>query len=588
MKTSLFVTAAICALCATTSMYIPTGGVLAQNSSNQPALAKGETSAAQEVWRRRVAYFQDLSDEAADLAVDQSGNVYVTGKVTDAGKDYNYGTTRYNQDGNIAWGPIVEKGRQAYNHEATAIALDDDYVYVTGKIAGSDGDYTFGTIKYDRRNGSRVWSRQENGAADPAGVANPDEAVAIAVDAQGNVYVAGNSFSAAREWSYKAVKYDRDGNLKWTALSDANENSANPDKVFAMAVDAAGNVYVTGIGYYDDAALDDYMTIKYNGDDGQMLWKKFYHGDAEDQPLALALDRAGHVFVTGRSKNSSGDWDFLTIKYNAANGAELKTVAYNGGDNDMPTALAIDAAGNVFVTGGSQHAENSYDYLTIKYNAGLGSVWTRRYNNPGANDYDVANDLALDAAGNVYVTGLSSRGQDGGYDYATVKYDSQGAESWAIRYEGPGDDIPSAIALDQEGHVYVTGYSEKTPGADQDYLTIKYEQSAVTRVEQPQTAPVYDYQLAQNYPNPFNPETKFVFALPQAGEVKLNIYSLTGQLVRALVDGKIAAGRHEIPWNGQDQFGLTVANGVYWYQLIVTGEGGKMAFRETKKMAVLK
>jgi uncharacterized delta-60 repeat protein len=583
MKTSLLVTAAISALCATTPMYTQTGGLLAQNASNQRALAKGEASEVQEVWKRRVAYFQDLSDEAADIAVDQSGNVYVTGKVTDAGKDYNYGTTRYNQDGNIAWGPIVEKGLQAYDHEATAIALDDAYVYVTGKIAGPNGDYSFGTIKYDRSNGNRIWSRQENGDA-----VNPDEAAAIAVDAQGNVYVAGNSFSASREWSYKVVKYGRDGNLKWTALADANENNANPDKIFAMAIDAAGNVYVTGIGYDHDEALDDYMTIKYDGNSGQAIWKSLYHGSAEDQAVALALDRAGHVYVTGKCRNSSGDWDFLTIKYNAADGAELKTAIYNGGDNDMPTALAIDASGNVFVIGGSQHSDNNYDYLTIKYNAGLDSVWARRYNNPGINDYDMAKDLALDADGNIYVTGMSSRGQHGGYDYATVQYDPQGAESWAIRYEGPGDDIPNAITLDHEGNVYVTGYSEKMPGADQDYLTIKYKQSAVTNVEQPQAEPVNDYELAQNYPNPFNPETKFVFALPRAGEVKLNIYSLTGQLVRALVDGTMPAGRHEIAWNGQDQSGRVVANGVYWYQLVVAGEGGKIAFRETKKMAVLK
>jgi alpha-tubulin suppressor-like RCC1 family protein len=583
MKTSLFVTAAISALCATTPLYTPNGGLYAQNASTQRALKKGDASEVQEVWRRRVAYFQDLSDEAADIAIDQSGNIYVTGKVTDAGKNYNYGTTRYNRDGNIAWGPIVETGLPTYDEEATAIALDDAYVYVTGRIAGPNGDYSFGTIKYDRSDGNRVWSRQENGDA-----ANPDEAVAIAVDAQGNVYVAGNSFSAARDLSYKVVKYDRDGNLKWTALSDANENSANPDNVFAMALDAAGNVYVTGIGYDRDEALDDYMTIKYDGNSGQAVWKSLYHGSAEDQAVALALDQAGHVYVTGRSKSSFGDWDLLTIEYNAADGAVLKTVTYNGGDNDMPTAMAIDASGNVFVTGGCQHSYNNYDYLTIKYDADLDSVWTRRYNNPGMNDYEMAKDLALDAAGNAYVTGTSYRGENGGYDYATVKYDPQGAESWVIRYEGPGDDIPNAIALDQEGNVYVTGYSEKSPGADEDYLTIKYEQSTVTGVEQPQTAPVNDYELAQNYPNPFNPETKFAFALPQAGEVKLNIYALTGQLVRTLADGTMAAGRHEIPWNGQDQSGRVVANGVYWYQLVVTGEGGKIVFRETKKMAVLK
>ncbi len=583
MKTCLFVTAAISALCATTPMYTPIGGLLAQNASKQRALAGGNASAVQEAWAKRVAYFQNLPDEAIDIAVDPSGEVYVTGKVTDAGKDYGYGTTKYNSDGNLAWGPITENGVPPYDDEAAAIALDDAYVYVAGRIAGPNGDYSFGTVKYERSNGNRVWSRQEDGDA-----GNPDEAVAIAVDAPGNVYVAGNSFSPAREWSYKVIKYDRDGNLKWAALADANESSANPDRIFAMAIDAAGNVYVTGIGYYDDAALDDYMTIKYNGGTGLVLWKKFYHGNAEDQPLALGLDRTGHVYVTGRSKKSSGSWDYLTIKYDAANGATLKTANYDARGNDIPTALAVDELENVYVTGGSQNANNGYDYLTIKYNTDLDTVWTGRYNNPAGNDYDMANDLVLDAGGNVYVTGTSFRGQPGGYDYATIKYDPRGAKSWVVLYEGPGDDIPKAIAIDQESNVYVTGYSEKTPGADQDYLTIKYAQSSVSQVDQSESEPAADYALAQNYPNPFNPETKFAFTLPQAGDVKLSIYSITGQLVRALVEVKMAAGRHEIAWNGLDQFGQIAANGVYWYQIIVTDASGKVAFRETKKMAVLK
>jgi uncharacterized delta-60 repeat protein len=567
-------------------MHTQTGDLLAQPSqeaSHQRTLESGKALEVQEVWVKRVAYFQDLSDEATDIAVDQSGNVYVTGKVTDAGKDYNYGTAQYDHNGNIVWGPVVEKGVQAYDNEAAAIALDDAYVYVTGKIAGANGDYSYGTIKYDRSNGNRVWSRLEN-----SGAGNSDEAVAIAVDAPGNVYVAGNSFSSSRDWSYKVIKYDRDGNLQWTALSDANENSANPDEVFAMAIDAAGNVYVTGIGYDHDEGLDDYMTVKYNGSNGQILWKKLYHDNAEDQAIALALDHKGGVYVTGRSRNSVGDWDYVTIKYDAADGTELKTANYNSGDNDTPKALALDGAGNIFVTGGSQQPNTGYDYLTIKYNADLDTVWTRRYNYPGVNDYEMANDLALDAAGNVYVTGVSYRGLESVYDYATVKYNPQGAESWIIRYEGPGDDIPSAIAIDPEGHVYVTGSSEKAPGADQDYLTIKYAQSDVSQVGQSEIEPADDYELAQNYPNPFNPETKFVFALPRAGDVKLSIYSITGQLVRALVDGKMAAGRHEITWNGQDQLSQVVANGVYWYQIVVTAANGKIAFRETKKMTVLK
>ncbi|MDZ7344556.1 MAG: SBBP repeat-containing protein, partial [candidate division KSB1 bacterium] len=338
----------------------------------------------------------------------------------------------------------------------------------------------------------------------------------------------------------------------------------------------------------DDERFDDYMTIKYDGNSGQIVWNSLYDGGAEDQAVALALDDAGGVYVTGRSKNEFGDWDYLTIKYDAANGAELKTAAYNGGDNDMPTALAIDASGNVLVTGGSQDANTSFDFLTIKYDTGLESVWVRRYNHAATNDYEMANALALDAAGNAYVTGASYRGQQGGYDYATVKYDPQGEENWVIRHQGPGDDIPRAIALDREGNVYVTGYSEKTPGADRDYLTIKYAQSAVTRVEQPQTEPVNDYMLAQNYPTPFNPETKFVFALRETGNVKLSIYSITGQLIYVLVNNQMAAGEHEIFWNGRDYSGRAVASGVYWYQIVVTNASGKIAFREVKKMAVLK
>jgi uncharacterized delta-60 repeat protein len=546
------------------------------------AIEKQNSSGVQEAWVRRVAYFQDLADEATDIVVDQTGAIYVTGMVTASQKDYNYGTTKYDDNGNLIWGPVVENGYKDYDDEATAAAVDEAFVYVTGKMTGSNGEYDYGTIKYDRSNGSKVWSRQENGDG-----ANADEAVAIAVDAPGNVYVAGNSFRDAADWSYKVVKYDRDGNLQWSVYSDANEIAEYPDKVIAMAVGATGNVYVTGIGYNDDTALDDYMTIKYDGSNGRVIWKKFYHGDEEDQPVALALDRAGHVYVTGRSKNLFGDWDYVTIQYNAANGAMLKTVKYNAGENDMPKAMQIDQSGNVYVTGGSQHTFNNYDYLTIKYNANLDSIWTRRYNDAKANDYDLATDMTVDSEGNIFVTGMSYNNQNG-YDCATIKYNSEGIEKWVIHFEGPGDDVPNALAMNADGEVYVTGYSEKSLGADRDYLIIKYAQVSPSAVEQKESEPADNYLLAPNYPNPFNPATKIVFALPQAEDVKLRIYSATGQLVRTLVDNKMAPGRHEIAWDGQDQSGQMVANGVYWYQLLVTDANGKISFRQTKSMTLLK
>jgi len=72
---------------------------------------------------------------------------------------------------------------------------------------------------------------------------------------------------------------------------------------------------------------------------------------------------------------------------------------------------------------------------------------------------------------------------------------------------------------------------------------------------------IISYQLAQNYPNPFNPSTQISFALSEAGEVTLAIYSMNGQLVKRLVAGEMSAGRHSFVWEATDERGLRVAAG---------------------------
>jgi Tol biopolymer transport system component len=75
------------------------------------------------------------------------------------------------------------------------------------------------------------------------------------------------------------------------------------------------------------------------------------------------------------------------------------------------------------------------------------------------------------------------------------------------------------------------------------------------------------FEMEQNYPNPFNPTTTIGFAVPDAGEVKLAIYNLRGQLVRILHNGPLAAGHHKVVWDGADAQGAKVATGVYVYRL---------------------
>jgi len=97
-----------------------------------------------------------------------------------------------------------------------------------------------------------------------------------------------------------------------------------------------------------------------------------------------------------------------------------------------------------------------------------------------------------------------------------------------------------------------------------------------------------NFALEQNYPNPFNPSTTINFAMPKPGTVKLQIYNITGQLIQTLVQGEMPAGRHSLAWNGRDRSGALVPSGIYFYQLVVQGRTGELAFAETRKMNLIK
>lgn len=104
--------------------------------------------------------------------------------------------------------------------------------------------------------------------------------------------------------------------------------------------------------------------------------------------------------------------------------------------------------------------------------------WIAAYNYPG-NSVDVANALTVDHAGNVYVTGYSY-GVGASRDYATIKYNKHGNQLWIERYDGPGNnsDVARALAVDNTGNVYVTGYSDEL-GTFSVYTTIKYDMYVV-------------------------------------------------------------------------------------------------------------
>jgi hypothetical protein len=178
--------------------------------------------------------------------------------------------------------------------------------------------------------------------------------------------------------------------------------------------------------------------------------------------------------VTGWTEFGGGDHDLMTWKLGLS-GESLWASVYDGpaGMHDAGTNIVVDGSGNVVVAGSSNDPDNREDYITIKYGPSGDTLWTRRYNGPG-NRSDYVRGLALDGAGNVYVTGTTYLDASH-YNYATVKYSPSGVQRWVAYYGGPRDfDRACGLALDADAHVYVAGSSVNS-GGQWDVVTIKYD-----------------------------------------------------------------------------------------------------------------
>ena len=389
-----------------------------------------------------------------------------------------------------------------------------------------------------------------------------DVSYALTVDKKCNIYITGSSQNTFGGRECITIKYDSTGIQNW--ISKYNRGTKSFNEGASITLDDSENVYVTGI------SNGDFITIKYN-DIGTQQWVVFYNSLMNDNDGAesVRVDKIGNVYVSGSSVGAMFYYDYATVKYNSE-GEEQWVRRYEGSSHymDQLRSMEIDSSGNVFVTGNSTESGHGYDFTTIKYNTNGDTLWKTSYNN-GLND--IAFAIALDNFGNVYVTGESD-GNGTNEDYATVKYNSSGVLQWVKRYDYSGQfgDIPNAIAVDNSGNIFVTGSSNR------DILTIKYSQPTGVNPFSFENPSVF--KLEQNYPNPFNPITNINFSLPNNKFVILKIYDILGSEVNRIINERKNAGTYSVQFNGND-----LPSGIYFYSLLLDG---KVA--DTKRMVLLK
>lgn len=278
----------------------------------------------------------------------------------------------------------------------------------------------------------------------------------IAVDA------AGNSHVLTGKWANpaKVLKYGPNGDFLWIA-----DVGFSPE---AITLDASGNVYVATSGGID------FFIYKINSA-GVLIWTKTYDfGGSHDEAKAIVVDNSGNVYVVGKAADINDDYDltdFGLVKYNS-NGDFQWARTYNGSDPgqglDFATGVALDATGNIYVTGTSQ-LNGQLDYATLKYNPAGVLQWVRRYNAPeGREDY--AGEIVIDANDNIYVGGtvegeLYSGNEWFTTDLAIVKYNTNGDQQWATLVSRGTHDIFEDMLVDGTGNIFIASYYEITaPG----------------------------------------------------------------------------------------------------------------------------
>jgi hypothetical protein len=408
------------------------------------------TAQIQQAWAAHYSNsITDGTNQAVKMALDSSGNIYVTGFSQNTNTNLGYATIKYASSGKQLWAARYDDT----NYPAatpSGFALDNNNnVLETGSAV---------TVKYDT-NGNQLWTA-------------PYKGLALAVDTNGDVAVTGF------DTIFSTVKINPSGTNLWLQTSPASCGAAVGQSILA---DLDGDFYVVGsYPFYCDEGVVDYemLVIKYTSNGGLSWSSTWQTAGALPQVEAATLDNGNNVYLLA-DFNAPGP-SFTTFKYDS--GGNLAWISFDptGDFFSRAHALTLDNANDALVIGQNAYYYPQTQYGAYKINAAGAYVWTNLYPKvPTGNS--VGTSIAVDQANNVYVTGYSP-GTNSVNDIVTIKYDPNGNQIWLQRYSSPGNGnaAGNAIAVDNTGNVYVTGYDTTTAGGT-EIVTIKYSPVTVQR-----------------------------------------------------------------------------------------------------------
>ncbi len=402
------------------------------------------------------------------LAVDSQGNAYLTGSFVESGESSDFATVKYSPTGTQLWVKRYSGPAKQYD-SAWGIAVDSSgNAYVTGTSTSetNSGQLDFATVKYDS-SGKQLWVKRYSGPAK-----TESSASAVAVDSQGNVYVTGNKTTASNEGDFLTVKYDSSGNQIWTRTYSGPQSKAISvdNSTGNYAVINPGKSSGTSIDYYDSSGNS--LGSVYRGNDGQPFTSiggiiygengtvyvsepekqrlHTYYKTYQDTRTAPSQFTYSKQYQTGLlgPRGITGNSNYLYVL--DASYRSIYQYTYGGTKVTSFPGITLADPTNMYNFSGVGADPNGYIYYSNtnshqiwKYTptGELSKTWST-----GAGTYPKG--IGLDPFGYIYVANSGTN--------QVVKYDSQGTVQTDFN---PTSSVtsPNGIAVDSSGYVYVTG-----------------------------------------------------------------------------------------------------------------------------------